>query len=96
MAKKNSSSNLSISYTWENIRSTYNNDKFKISAPTWNDKCELSDGSYSAWDIQDHSWQLTNKNILIKSKTKLFLKFGNLDWSHGKILVQAESILAKD
>ena len=31
-------SNLSIYYTWKNIKSLYNNDKFKISAPTWNDK----------------------------------------------------------
>ena len=39
--------NLSIYYTWRNIKSSYNNNKFKISAPTWNDKFELSDGSYS-------------------------------------------------
>ena len=38
-------SNLSIYYTWKNIKSSYNN-KFKISAPTWSDKFELSDGSY--------------------------------------------------
>ena len=38
-------SNLSIYYTWKNIKSSYNNNKFKISAPTWND--ELPDGSYS-------------------------------------------------
>ena len=31
-------SNLSIYYTWKNIKSSYNNNKFKISAPTWNDK----------------------------------------------------------
>ena len=37
-------SNLSIYYTWKNIKSTYNN-KFKISAPTWNDEFELPDGS---------------------------------------------------
>ena len=28
--------------------------KFKISAPTWNDKFELPDGSYSVSDIQDY------------------------------------------
>ena len=43
-------SNLSIYYTWKNIKSTYNNNKFKISAPTWNDEFELPDGSYSASD----------------------------------------------
>ena len=47
-------SNLSIYYIWKNIKSSYNNNKFKISAPTWNDKFELPDGSYSVSDIQDH------------------------------------------
>ena len=46
-------SNLSIYYTWKNIKSSYNN-KFKISAPTWNDEFELQDGSYSISDIQDY------------------------------------------
>ena len=39
--------NLSIYYIWKNIKSTYNNNKFKISAPTWNDTFDLPDGSYS-------------------------------------------------
>ena len=47
-------SNLSIYYTWRNIKSPYDNNKFKISAPTWNDKFELPDGSYSVLDIQDY------------------------------------------
>ena len=46
-------SNLSIYYTWKNIESSCNN-KFKISAPTWNGKFELSDESYSVSDIQDY------------------------------------------
>ena len=46
--------NLSIYYTWRNIKSTYNNNKFKISAPTWNDTFDLPDGSYSISDIQDY------------------------------------------
>ena len=40
-------SNLSIYYTWKNMKSSYNSNKFKMSAPTWNDKFELPDGSYS-------------------------------------------------
>ena len=44
-------SNLSIYYTWKNIKSSYNNNKFKISAPTWNDKLALPDGSYSVSNI---------------------------------------------
>ena len=36
-------SNLSIYYTWKNMQKSYNNNKFKISALTWNDKFELPD-----------------------------------------------------
>ena len=44
-------SNLSIHHTWRNIKNSYNNNKFKISAPTWNDKFELPDGLYSVSNI---------------------------------------------
>ena len=47
-------SNLSIYYTWKNIKSSYNNNKFKIYASTWNDKFELLDGLYYVSDIQDY------------------------------------------
>ena len=47
-------SSLNIYYTWKNIKRSYNNNKFKISAPTWNNKFELPDGSCSASDIQDY------------------------------------------
>ena len=40
--------------TWKNIKSSHNNNKPKISAPTWNDKFELTDGSYSVSHIQDY------------------------------------------
>ena len=46
--------NLSIYYTWKNIKSEYNNKKFRISAPTWNDTFDFSDDSYSISDIQDY------------------------------------------
>ena len=39
--------NLSIYYTWKNIKSEYNNDKFQISALTWNETFDLPDGSYT-------------------------------------------------
>ena len=55
-------SNLSIYYTWKNIKSWYNNNKFKISAPTWNDKFELPDGSYSVSDIQDYFEHILKKH----------------------------------
>ena len=46
--------NLSIYYTWKNIKSPYNNNKFKISAPPWNEAFDLPVGSYSIVDIQDY------------------------------------------
>ena len=52
--KKNMAlANLSIYYTWKNIKTECNNNKFKISAPTWNETFDLPDGSYSVDDIQD-------------------------------------------
>ena len=47
-------SNLSIYYTWKNIKKSYKNNKFKISTQRWNEEFELPDGSYSISDIQDH------------------------------------------
>ena len=47
-------SNLSIYYTWKNVKSSYKNNKFKISDPTWSEEFELPDGSYSVSDIQDY------------------------------------------
>ena len=55
-------SNLSIYYTWRNIKSSYNNNKFKIPAPTWNDEFELPDGSYSVSDIQDYFEYILKKH----------------------------------
>ena len=46
--------NLSIYYTWKNIKSAYNNNKFQISASTWNDTFDLPDGFYFIADIQDY------------------------------------------
>ena len=46
--------NFSIYYTWKKIRSAYSNNKFKTSAPTWNDGFDLPDSSYSISDIQSY------------------------------------------
>ena len=57
---KNSNKNMTLAnlsiyyYTWKNIKSEYRNNKFKISAPTWNDTFDLRDGSYSISDIHDY------------------------------------------
>ena len=55
-------SNLSIYCTWNNIQSSYNNDKFKISAPTWNEEFTLQDGSYLISDIQDYFEYILKKH----------------------------------
>ena len=46
--------NLRIYYTWKNIKSEYNNNKFKISTPTWNETFDLPVASYSIDGIQDY------------------------------------------
>ena len=55
-------SNLSIYYTWKNIKSSYNNNKFKISAPTWREEVNLPDGSYSITDVQDYFKYILKKH----------------------------------
>ena len=54
--------NLSIYYTWENIKSACNNNKFKISARTWKHEFDLPDGSYSISDIQNYFEYITDYN----------------------------------
>ena len=55
-------SNVSMYYTWNNIKTSYNNNKFKISSSTWNEECTLSDGSYSVSDIQDYFQYILKKH----------------------------------
>ena len=77
--------NLSIYYTWENIKSEYNNNKFKIFAPTWNETFDLPDCSYSLADIQDYFEFIIKKHetltenlpvqiYLNKIKNRIFFK----------------------
>ena len=47
-------SNLSIYYTCKNIKKSFKNNTFKMSALTWNEEFELPDGSYSIPNIQDY------------------------------------------
>ena len=75
--KKMALANLRIYYTWKNVKSTYNNNKFKISAPTWNETFDLPDGSYNISEIQDyieyiiknHEKIVENAPILIYANT---------------------------
>ena len=63
------SSSLSIYYEWENIKSSYNYNKLKISALTWSDNFELPDGSYSISDIQDYF------GFILKNMEKILIIF---------------------
>ena len=56
---------LSIYYTWKNVKSTYSNNKFKISAPTWNETFDLPDGSYNIPEIQDYIEYIIKKHETI-------------------------------
>ena len=58
-------SNLSIYYTWKNVKSTYNNIKFKISAPTWNETFDLPNGLYNISEIQDYVEYIIKKHETI-------------------------------
>ena len=53
---------LSIYYTLKNIKSSYNNNKFKISAPTWSEEFKLSGESYLISDIQDYFEDILKKH----------------------------------
>ena len=55
-------SNVSIYYTWKNVKSSYSNNKFKVSALIWSEEFELPDGSYSVSDIQDYFEYILKKH----------------------------------
>ena len=72
----------------KNIKSSYNNIKFKIFVPTWSDEFQLPDGSYSISDIQDyyeyilkkHSENVDNPSIRIyvnKIENRITVKIKN-------------------
>ena len=61
-AKHIALSNLSIYYTWKNVRKEYNNGKFKITTPSWSEEFELPDGSYTVTDINDYFQFIVEKH----------------------------------
>ena len=65
--------NLSIYYTWKNIKSIYNNNKFKISAPTWNDTFDLPDGSYNIPAIQNYIEYVIKKHETIAETAPILI-----------------------
>ena len=65
--------NLRIYYTWKNIKSTYNNNKFEISAPTWNETFDLPDGSYNISEIQDYIEYIIKKHETIGENAPILI-----------------------
>ena len=65
--------NLIIHYTWKNVKSTYNNNKFKISAPTWNEIFELPDRLYNISEIQDYIEYIIKKHETIGENTEILI-----------------------
>ena len=57
--------NLSIYYTWKNIKSAYNNNEYKISPAPWNNNFFLPNGSYSISDIQHYFEYIIEKHKTI-------------------------------
>ena len=81
--------NLSIYYTWKNVKSTCNNNKFKISAPKWNETFDLPDGSYDISEIQDYIEYIIKKHETIRENAPILIYantinnrivFKNKDW----------------
>ena len=69
---------LSIYYTWKNVQSTYNNNKFKISALTWNETFDLPDGSYNIPEIQDYLEYIINKHETITDTEPVLIYANNI------------------
>ena len=72
-------SNLTIYYTWKNIKRLYKSNKFTISARTWNGKSELPVGLYSVLIIQYHFKFIIAKHEIVTDNPLKTLKyfFGN-------------------
>ena len=66
-------SSLSIYYTWKNVKSMYNNNKFKISAPTLNDTFDLPDGSYNIPAIQNYIEYIIKKHEAIAETAPILI-----------------------
>ena len=77
--------NLSIYYTWKNVKSTYNNNKFKISAPTWNETFDLPDGSFNISEIQDYFEYIIKKHETIGENAPILIYANTINNSGYKL-----------
>ena len=71
--------NLSIYYTWKNVKSIYENSKFKISAPTWNESFDLPDGSYNISEIMDYFEYIIKKHETIAETAPILIYANNIN-----------------
>ena len=65
--------NLSMYCTWENVKSSYNNNKFKISSPTWSDTFDVPDGSYSITALQNYFEYIIKKHATITTTSPVII-----------------------
>ena len=70
--------NLSIYYTWKNVKSIYKNNKFKISAPTWNETFDLPAGSYNIPAIQNYIEYIIKKHKTIADTAPILIYANNI------------------
>ena len=71
--KNTALANLSIYYTWKSVKSIYNNNKFKISAPAWNDTFDLPDGLYNMPAMQDYIEYIIKKHETIGENAPILI-----------------------
>ena len=71
--------NLSIYYTWKNVKSDYKNNKFKISAPTWNDTFDVPDGSYSIAALQNYFEYIIKKHETIADVSPVLIHVNKIN-----------------
>ena len=71
--------NLSIYYTWKNVKSTYNNNRFKISGPIWNETFDLSDGSYNISEIQGYIEYIMKKHETISENAPILISANTIN-----------------
>ena len=72
--------NLRIYYTWKNVKSIYKNNKFKISAPTWNETFDLPDGSYNISEIQDYIEYIIKKHETIRENAPILIYLNTINY----------------
>ena len=73
---------LSIYYTWKNIKSVYNNNKFKTSAPTWDETFNLPDGSYSVDAIQNYFEYIIKKHETVENPSQILIYVNKIKIGH--------------